>query len=216
MVQIRIDVLSKIYLGYTMGHFQNAVLHSTKFLVRCGHVLSAILKTIFIYLLNCHISLWAFALRKWNIKSAREMLWASLLYPVNFFLKRMSRYYLRRFSHIAERLPQHCEYRNTLSKLINVAIMLCRCFLTTFAATLWQLFLNFPGICCRNLIFAMFSQVSHNVVETLLQPYIVSWDNQCDDISFRLHCIFSNIQMHRSIKGISVYETKICDFGSYY
>ena len=33
-----------------------------------------------------------------------------------------------------------------------------------------QLFLNFPGILISN-----FSQLSPNVVETLLQPYIVNW-----------------------------------------
>ena len=38
----------------------NQVLDSTTFLVRCGHVLSAILKNICIYFVNRHISLGAF------------------------------------------------------------------------------------------------------------------------------------------------------------
>ena len=31
--------------------------------------------------INCHISLGAFVLRKWNIKSANDMVWASLFTP---------------------------------------------------------------------------------------------------------------------------------------
>ena len=54
---------------------------------------------------------------------------------------------------------------------MNVAIVLWRCF----AATLWQRSWNFPGICCSNLICQRFHNPPTNVVETLLQPYIVSW-----------------------------------------
>ena len=36
--------------------------------------------------------------------------------------------------------------------------------------------LNFPEICCNNKNMPTFSQLSPNVVETLLQLYIGSWD----------------------------------------
>ena len=75
------------------------------------------------------------------------------VYSVNCFLMHVVIWYMR-ISHIAERLPQHCEYRNTytLSKWMNnVSIMLWRCFLTTFCGTIAAIFLKFPGICCSNL-----------------------------------------------------------------
>ena len=74
----------------------------------------------------------------------------------------------------------HCEYRNTyqytLSKWINVSIMLWRCFLATFCGNTVGTFLKLSWNMLQKLNLPTFSQLSPNVVEILLQPYIVSWD----------------------------------------
>ena len=80
-------------------------------------------------------------------------------YPVNRFLKHALI--------LLTRIFPYCRKVHKRHNFVNIV--------TLFAATLWQLVLNFPGICCSNLIFPTFPQLSPNVVETLLQPYIVSW-----------------------------------------
>ena len=71
----------------------------------------------------------------------------------------MSWYFLRGFAHIAERLPQHCEYHSTSTLSMNVAIMLWRCFLTfcgNVVATLLKLSWNM----LQQLRVPTFSQLS--------------------------------------------------------
>ena len=53
--------------------------------------------------------------------------------------------------------------------------MLWRCFLTTLCGNVVATFLNFFWNMLQQLSVPTFSQLSPNVVETLLQPYIVSW-----------------------------------------
>ena len=55
-------------------------------------------------------------------------------------------------------------------------IMLWRCFLTTFCGSILATFLKLSWNMLQQLNLPTFSQFSPNVVETLLQPYIVSWD----------------------------------------
>ena len=96
----------------------------------------------------------------------------------------MSWYDIRGFSHIAERLPQHCVYHNTstLSKWMNEC---CHNVVEMFYYNvLWQrcgnvvaTFLKLSWNMLQQLNLPTFSQLSPNVVETLLQPYIVSWDD---------------------------------------
>ena len=93
------------------------------------------------------------------------MVWASLFTPVNF---------LRGFSHIAERLPQHCEYHNTSTLSMNVAIMLWRlaviaCFCTTFCGNVVATLLKLSWNVLQQLHVPTFSQLSLNVVAMFLQ-----------------------------------------------
>ena len=62
-----------------------------------------------------------------------------------------------------------------MSKWINVAIMLWRCFLTTFCGNIVATFLYLSCNMLQQLNLPTFSQLFPNVVEKLLQPYIVSW-----------------------------------------
>ena len=137
-------------------------------MVRCGHVLSAILKFYFVYFFNPHISLGAFFYGKWKIKSASEMVLESLFTP-SFVFYNMSWYFLRGVSNIAERLPQHCEYHNISTLSINVAIMVCRCFLTTFCGNVVATLLKLSWNLLQQIHMPTFSQLSHNVVTMFLQ-----------------------------------------------
>ena len=71
---------------------------------------------------------------------------------------------LRGFSHIAERLPQHCEYRSTYY------VVKMKCFLTTFCGNIVATFLKLSWNMLQQLNLTTFSQLPLNVVETLLQP----------------------------------------------
>ena len=92
----------------------------------------------------------------------------------------MSWYDLCRFSHIAERLPQHCECRNTSSKWMNVAIMLCRCFLATFSAN----------------VVATLLKLSWNMLQQLNLPTFsyfppTLWKRCCNHILLGVSCFHS-------------------------
>ena len=142
------------------------------FLVRCGHVLSAILKNIFSYLLNRHISLGAFVYRKWNIKSSSEMVWASLFTP-SFFKACPDMIYadfpiLQKGCHNIVNIVALLRCQN---EWMNVAIMLWRCFLTMFCVNIVATFLKVSWICCGNLICQCF----HNFPPTL-------WKRCCNHI----------------------------------
>ena len=58
---------------------------------------------------------------------------------------------------------------------MNVAIMLWRCLLVMFCGNVVATFLKLSWNMLQQLTVPTFSQLPPNVVETLLQPYIVSW-----------------------------------------
>ena len=64
----------------------------------------------------------------------------------------------------------------TFLRCRNVAIMLWRCFITTFCGNIVATFLKLSWNMLQQLNVPTFSQLSPNVVETVLQPYCVRWD----------------------------------------
>ena len=66
-------------------------------------------------------------------------------------------------------LPQHCEYHNTSTLSMNVAIMLWRFFLTTFCGNVVAIILKLSWNMLQQLHVPTFSQLSLNVVAMLLQ-----------------------------------------------
>ena len=100
----------------------------------------------------------------------------------------MSWYFLRGFSDIAERLSQHCEYHNTSTLSMNVAILLWRCFHTTF---------------CGNIV-ATLLKLSWNMLQQLHVP---TFPQRCDNVfaTFEYDVkatsggnIFTNVAQHLS------------------
>ena len=89
------------------------------------------------------------------------MVWASLFTPSSFFLKHVL-IFSTRISYIAERLSQHCEYHNTSALSMNVAIILWRCFHTTFCGNIVATLLK---LSCAN-VFTTFPQRCDNVLAT--------------------------------------------------
>ena len=81
----------------------------------------------------------------------------------------MSWYFLRGFSHIAERLSQHCECHNTSTLSMNIAIILWRCFHTTFCGNIVATLLKLSWNMLQQLHVPAFSQLSLSVVTIFLQ-----------------------------------------------
>ena len=77
----------------------------------------------------------------------------------------MSWYFLRGFSRIAERLSQHCEYHNTSTLSMNVAIILWRCFHTTFCGNIVSTLLKLSWYMLQQLHVPTFPHRRDDVFE---------------------------------------------------
>ena len=88
-------------------------------------------------------------------------------YSVIFFLTHVLIFSTRIFPY--SRLPQHCEYHNTSTLSMNVAIILWRCFLTMLCGNVVATLLKLSWNMLQQLHVPACSQLSLNVVAMFLQ-----------------------------------------------
>ena len=92
-------------------------------------------------------------------------------YSVNLFLKHVLIWYTRIFPYCRKvATTLWISHRNIVNECCPNVVMFSYNVLRQHS---W----NFPGICFSKLNLPNFSQLSPNVVETLLQPYIASWEH---------------------------------------